>query len=61
MEAYEHIYDPLESMRVLQMIVDLIAERPRLNLEATMYSESYESEIQLLNTKTSLYSDFLKM
>ena len=55
MEAYKHIYDPLESMRVLQMIVDLIAERPRLNLEAAMYSESYDSEIQLLNIKSGLF------
>lgn len=61
LEAYEHIYDPLESMRVLQMIVDLIAERPRLNMEATMYSESYESEIQLLQAKASLFSGFLTM
>jgi len=45
MQAYEHIYDPLESLRVLQIIVDLIAERPRLNLEATMFSDSYDSEI----------------
>ena len=61
MEAYEHICDPLESMRVLQMIVDLIAERPRLNTEASMYSESYDSEIMLLKAKASLYTDFASM
>ena len=61
MEAYEHICDPLESMRVLQMIVDLIAERPRLNTEASMYTESYDSEIRLMNAKANLYSEFITM
>ena len=61
MEAYEHICDPLESMRVLQMIVDLIAERPRLNTEASMYTESYDSEIMLMNAKANLYTEFTTM
>ena len=43
------------------MIVDLIAERPRLNTEATMYSESYDSEIQLMRTKATLYMEFTAM
>jgi hypothetical protein len=43
------------------MIVDLIAERPRLNTEATMYSESYDSEILLMKTKASLYTEFAVM
>ena len=43
------------------MIVDLIAERPRLNTEATMYSESYDSEIQLMKTKATLYLEFTAM
>lgn len=43
------------------MIVDLIAERPRLNTEASMYSESYDSEIMLLKAKANLYSDFITM
>lgn len=36
-ESYEHIYDPLESVRSLQMIVDTMAHRPRLNMEASYY------------------------
>ncbi len=43
------------------MIVDLIAERPRLNTEATMFSESYDSEIMLMKAKASLYSEFTTM
>jgi len=61
MQAYGHIYDPLESMRILQIIVDLISERPRLNLEATIFTESYESEIKLLNSKSKVFSEFLNM
>lgn len=41
MEVYEHTYDPLESLRVLQVIADVIVARPRLNMEASMYCESY--------------------
>lgn len=48
MEVYEHTYDPLESMRILQIIVDLTVARPRLNMEASMYCESYLSEIEVL-------------
>ena len=34
LEAYNHVCDPLESVRLLQMIVDTMALRPRINLEA---------------------------
>ena len=44
LESYEHIYDPLESVRCLQMIVDEIAKRPRINMEASFYSDSYDCE-----------------
>lgn len=43
------------------MIVDLIAERPRLNTEASMYSESYDSEILLMKAKASVYTGFVSM
>jgi len=49
MEAYEHTCDPLESVRLLQIIVDVMAQRPRLNMEASMYTESYQTEIEALN------------
>ena len=48
LESYEHIYDPLESVRALQMIVDVMAQRPRINLEASLYTDSYEAETRLL-------------
>lgn len=48
MEVYEHTYDPLESVRILQIIADLIVSRPRLNMEASMYCESYMAETEAL-------------
>ena len=41
MEVYEHTYDPLESVRVLQIIADTMAIRPRVNLDATYFQDSY--------------------
>ena len=61
MEAYEHTSDPLESVRILQMIVDIMAHRPRLNLEASMYTESYESETNLLTAKRKFFREFVKL
>lgn len=43
------------------MIVDLISERPRLNMEASMYVESYDSEIELLRQKGLLFTEFVSM
>lgn len=61
MEVYEHICDPLESNRVLQIIVDLIGQRPRLNMEAHMYAEAFIAETELLNEKAELVEEFLQM
>ena len=32
MKAFEHITDPLEHVRTLQMVVDIMAQRPRINM-----------------------------
>ena len=61
LESYEHIYDPLESVRCLQMIVDAMATRPRINTEASMYSDSYDCEIKLLQEKTKFFSDLIAL
>ena len=47
-EAYEHISDPLEQQRLIQVVVDLMATRPRLNLSASYFTDSYEAEKQVL-------------
>ena len=59
LEVYEHIYDPLESVRCLQMIVDAMAVRPRINTEASMYNDSYESETRLMREKEAFFSDVI--
>ena len=48
LEAYEHTCDPLESVRIIQMIADTMAQRPRIDLEANYFEESYRSEIDLV-------------
>ena len=61
MEIYEHSYDPLESMRILQTIADIIVARPRLNMEASMYCESYQAETEVMNEKKELLGEFMHM
>lgn len=39
------------------MIADTMALRPRLNMEASLYSDSYDSEINLLQEKQKFFSD----
>jgi hypothetical protein len=59
MEVYEHTYDPLESVRILQVIADLIVSRPRLNMEASMYCESYMAETEALVERQELMGEFM--
>ena len=59
MEVYEHTCDPLESVRVLQIIADTMALRPRVNLDATYFRDSYTSEIEVLKQKLELYREVL--
>ena len=44
MECYEHIVDPLEQQRLMQIITDISARRPRLNLTASYFRDSYVAE-----------------
>ena len=60
LEAYEHQCDPLESIRILQIIVDTMALRPRISLEGTYFRDSYQSEISLLKEKQGLYHDVIQ-
>ena len=48
LESYEHITDVLEQQRIIQIIVDTMALRPRLNLNATYFKDSYKAEIECL-------------
>ena len=43
------------------MIVDLMAKRPRINLAANHFEDSYVCETKLLETHTKLVKEFIKM
>ena len=60
LKAYEHLCDPLEALRLLQIIVDTIASRPRLNLNATYFLDSYKCESDLLEEKHGLASELFR-
>jgi hypothetical protein len=48
MECYEHITDPLEQQKLMQIITDIMARRPRLNLNANYFNDAYDAEIKCL-------------
>lgn len=54
MESYEHISDPLEQQRLIQIVVDMMSQRPRLNLDATYFKDSYDAEVMCLKKHTGL-------
>lgn len=67
MQCYEHICDPLEQQQLIQIIVDTMARRPRLALDALYFRDSYRAEttcldkqIELLETVISNQFEFEK-
>ena len=48
MECYDHTCDSLEQQRLIQIVVDLLAKRPRMNLAANHFKDSYRAEIDAL-------------
>ena len=48
MECYEHVTDPLEQQRLMYIITDIMARRPRLNLNANYFVDAYDAEINCL-------------
>ena len=59
LQVYEHTSDPLESVRILQIIADTMALRPRINLDATYFRDSYAAEINVLREKLELYRELI--
>ena len=54
MECYEHVTDPLEQQKLMQTITNIMARRPRLNLQANYFTDAYEAEIALLQKQFEL-------
>ena len=58
LEAYEHICDPLEQQRMMQIITDVMSQRPRLDCQKSEYfAESYRAEVKCLQTQSTLMSE----
>lgn len=54
MECYEHVCDPLEQQKLMQVITDYMSRRPRLNLNANYFIDAYDAEILLLQKQFEL-------
>ena len=54
MEAYEHITDPLEQQKTMQIVTDIMARRPRLNMQAHYFRDSYMAELRCLDAQMEL-------
>lgn len=54
LECYEHIVDPLEQQRLMQVVTDIMARRPRLNLQANYFRDSYIAELDCLDRQLEL-------
>ena len=48
LECYEHVTDPLEQQKLMQIMTDVMARRPRLNLNANYFIDAYDAEIMCL-------------
>lgn len=54
MKCYEHVCDPLEQQQLVQLIVDAMARRPRLALDALYFRDSYLAELKCLDKHIEL-------
>lgn len=61
MECYEHTCDTLEQQRLIQIVIDLMAKRPRMNLAANHFKDSYRAEIDALEYQISIIKEFIRM
>lgn len=59
MQCYEHIVDPLEQQRLMQIIADTSARRPRLALDALYFKDSYKAELDCLDAHIALVSTII--
>lgn len=64
METYEHVIDPVpgtgEMERFIQLVTDIMAERPRLNLDSNSFEDSYKLEIEILEKKIEILQNIVR-
>ena len=59
-EAYQNVFDKFERRNLAQVIIDLMHNRPRLDLEAPYFADTYRLEVSNLSKRleiTKLVSD----
>ena len=54
MECYEHMTDPLEQQKLMQIVTDISSRRPRLNLTANYFRDAYQAESECLDAQFEL-------
>lgn len=60
LEIYEHTVDPPERWDLSQRIIDVMATRPRLDLESEYFTESYAASICVLQSRAGLLRQLLQ-
>jgi hypothetical protein len=64
MEAYEHMVDADkgsgEMVKFIQLITNIMAERPRLNLDSNSFEDSYKIELQILDKRLDLLRNVIR-
>ena len=62
LDAFEHICDPIEQFRLMQVITDVIGQRPKLDLnDAFYFRESYIAETDSVKTHGKLIKDIVQL
>ena len=60
LDAFEHISDTLTQQRLMQIIVDIMAWRPKLELQRNWYfKQSYQAEIRYLHSLIKILKDIV--
>ena len=59
MEGYEHCVDLNEQQRFIQIVVDLMARRPRLNFQSTYFVDAYKAEVECLGLQHKLLREVI--
>merc|ERR1719174_1520222 len=59
LEIYEHTSDPLEKQDLSQRMTDVMAVRPRLDLNEAYFTDTYAVSISVFEARTSLLRQLL--
>ncbi len=60
LEVYEHVCDLVEQNRLIQLMTDLMARRPRFNLDAAYFRSAYQAEVKCLQKETEVLKSVMR-